>query len=104
VRLPPKDQRTRRSAKRFLKRATKTKTSATGLAIVPHCRGTSPRLTKTGQDRALQKGGLTNELEIRDRAAVILILVFGQQVEIIARLTWDDVAVTDDRVITLAAN
>ncbi|MGO4453829.1 hypothetical protein AB4Y75_07050 [Arthrobacter sp. RAF14] len=40
----------------------------------------------------------SSELETRDRAAAILILVFGQQAENIARLTWDDVRVTDELV------
>ena len=89
---------TRRIAERFLKWAIKTKTAPAGLTIVPHRRGTSPRLPKPGQDQALQKVIHTNELETRDRAAAILILVFGQQAENIARLTWDDVTVTDDLV------
>lgn len=46
---------TRRIAERFLKWAIKTKTAPAGLAIVPHRRGTSPRLAKSGQDEALKK-------------------------------------------------
>ncbi|WP_240691958.1 hypothetical protein [Arthrobacter sp. CAU 1506] len=37
-------------------------------------------------------------LDARDRAAAILILVFGQQAENIARLTWHDVTITEDLV------
>ena len=36
--------------------------------------------------------------DARDRAAAILILVFGQQAENIARLTWDDVTITEELV------
>jgi len=36
--------------------------------------------------------------DARDRAAAILILVFGQQAESIARLTWNDVTVTEELV------
>ncbi|MCZ9880470.1 hypothetical protein [Arthrobacter sp. B2a2-09] len=68
------------------------------VTIVPHRRGTSPRLAKPGQDQALKQVIHDNGLETRDRAAAILILVFGQQAEKIARLTWDDVAVTDELV------
>ncbi|UKA57010.1 Fis family transcriptional regulator [Arthrobacter sp. FW306-2-2C-D06B] len=89
---------TRRIAERFLKWAIKTKAAPAGLAIIPHRRGTSHRLPKPGQDQALQKVIHTNGLETRDRAAAILILVFGQQAENIARLTWDEVTVTDDLV------
>lgn len=89
---------TRRIAGRFLKWAIKTKATPAGLTIVPHRRGTSPRLAKPRQDQALQQVIHTNGLETRDRAAAILILVFGQQAENIARLTWDDVAITEDFV------
>ncbi|MDR6688347.1 integrase [Arthrobacter sp. 1088] len=89
---------TRRIAERFLKWAIKTKAVPAGLTIIPHRRGTSPRLPKPGQDQALQKVIHTDELDTRDRAAAILILVFGQQAENIARLTWEDVSVTDELV------
>ncbi|WP_284982918.1 hypothetical protein [Arthrobacter sp. efr-133-TYG-118] len=89
---------TRRIAEGFLKWAIKTKAAPAGLAIVPHRRGTSPKLAKSGQDEALHRVVNTDGLEPRDRAAAILILVFGQQAENIARLTWDDVTVTDDLV------
>ncbi|MFH5877246.1 hypothetical protein [Arthrobacter sp. NA-172] len=47
-----------------------------------------------------KRSGRTRDvLDARDRAAAILILVFGQQVENIARLTWDDVTITDELVI-----
>lgn len=35
---------------------------------------------------------------MRDRAAATLVIVFGQQIEDVIRLTWDDVTVTDDVV------
>ncbi len=44
---------TRCIAERFLKWAIKTKTAPAGLTIVPHRRGTSPRLAKPGQHEAL---------------------------------------------------
>ena len=78
---------TRRIAERFLKWAIKTKAAPSGLTIVPHRRGTSPRLAKPRQDEALKRVIHEDGLETRDRAAAILILVFGQQAENIARLT-----------------
>lgn len=89
---------TRRIAERFLKWAIKTKVAASGLTIVPHRRGTSPRLAKAGQDGVLQQVIYEDGLETRDRAAAILILVFGQQAENIARLTWNDVTITEELV------
>ena len=89
---------TRRIAERFLKWAIKTKAAPSGLAIVPHRRGTSPRLAKPGQDEALKRVIHEDGLETRDRAAAILILVFGQQAENIARLTWDDLTITEELV------
>lgn len=90
---------TRRIAEHFLKWAIKAKAAPAGLAIIAHRRGTSPKLDKTGQDEALNRvfhaGG---KIEARDQAAAILILVFGQQAENIARLTWDDVTVTEELV------
>ncbi|MEW1986710.1 hypothetical protein [Pseudarthrobacter oxydans] len=88
---------TRRIAERFLKWAIKTKAAPAGLTIVPHRRGTSPRLAKPGQDEA-PKRVIDDGLEARDRAAAILILVFGQQAENIARLTWNDVSITEELV------
>lgn len=89
---------TRRIAERFLKWAIKSKAAPPGLTIVPHRRGTSPRLAKPGQDEALKRVIHDAGLETRDRAAAILILVFGQQAETIARLTWDDVTITEELV------
>lgn len=90
---------TRRIAEHFLKWAIKAKAAPAGLAIIPHRRGTSSKLDKSGQDEALNRvfhaGG---QIEARDQAAAILILVFGQQAENIVRLTWDDVTVTEELV------
>ncbi len=57
-----------------------------------------PRLTTPGQDQARQQVIRDNGLETRDRAAAILILVFGQHAENIAQLIWDDATVTEELV------
>lgn len=67
--------------------------------MTPHRRGTSPKMTVADQKRAVQQVTHTSELSACDRAAAILVLVFGQQVEDVVRLTWDDVTVTDDLVM-----
>jgi hypothetical protein len=90
---------TRRIADHFVKWAIKTKTAPAGLTITPHRRGTSTKLDKTGQyeaiDRVLHASG---QIEARDQAAAILVLVFGQQAERIAQLTWENVTVTEELV------
>lgn len=63
-------------------------------------RGTSPTLPKSEQDVAVERVVHTDELTARDRAAAILVVVFGQRLEDVIRLTWDDVTVTED-VVTI---
>jgi hypothetical protein len=90
---------TRRIAEHFLKWAIKTKAAPAGLTIVTHRRGTSPKLDKAGQDEALWRVlQARGHIEARDQAAAVLILVFGQQAERIAKLTWENVTVTDELV------
>lgn len=68
------------------------------LTIVAHRRCTSPRRARPGQDEALKRVVHHEGQETRDRAVAILILVFGQQAENIARLTWNDVTVNEELV------
>ena len=51
------------------------------LSIARHRRGTSPKLPKSEQDAALERVVHTDELTARDRAAAILVIVFGQRIE-----------------------
>jgi hypothetical protein len=90
---------TRRIAEHFLKWAIKAKAAPAGLTIISHRRGTSAKLDKTGQDEALKRVlHADGQIEARDQAAAILVLVFGQQAERIAQLTWDNVTVTEELV------
>ncbi|BCT76267.1 hypothetical protein SCMU_21090 [Sinomonas cyclohexanicum] len=89
---------TRGIASRFLKWAIKTNAAPSGLKMVPHRRGTSPRLSASAQDEAVEQVVHTDQLTPRDRAAAILVIVFGQQIEDVAALTWDNVAVSDELV------
>jgi hypothetical protein len=46
--------------------------------MTPHRRGTSRKLSASGQDTALRRVVNPDELDPRDRAAAILVLVFAQ--------------------------
>ncbi len=89
---------TREFAIRFLAWAIKTKLVAADLTMTPHRRG-SPKMSVEDQQDAVD-GITSNQLELnpRDRAAAILVLVFGQQIDRVVKLTWDHVIVSDDLV------
>lgn len=92
---------TRRIVDRFIPWAVKSRLVNPDLTIARHRRGTSPKLSKPEQDAAVERVVHTDELTARDRAAAILVLVFGQHIEDVIQLTWDDVTVTDD-VVTIS--
>jgi integrase len=93
---------TRGIASRFLDWATRTRLIDSSLKLQPHRRGTSPRLDAAAQTELVANLSHTTDMNPRDRAAAILVLVFGQQVSDIVRLTWDNVTVTEKLVtITL---
>ena len=69
------------------------------LTMTPHRRGTSPTLSLTDQHRAIHRATFGGDLPDRDRAAAILVLVFGQQIENVVHLTWQNVVVTDELVM-----
>lgn len=89
---------TRLITDRFLRWAIRTRLVKPDLTIQRHRRGTSPRMSATEQERAVERVVYSEELSARDRAAAILVLVFGQQIEDVVGLTWDNVKVTDDLV------
>ncbi|WP_349632353.1 Fis family transcriptional regulator [Gordonia sp. L191] len=90
---------TREFAIRFLAWAIKTKLVAADLAMTPHRRGTSAKMSVEDQ-RDVVDGLTSNQpsLNPRDRAAAILVLVFGQQIDRVVKLTWNDVIVSDELV------
>lgn len=51
-----------------------------------------------GQDAVLGEVVDGDSLSTRVKAAAILVFVFGQQLENVAGLTWDDITVTDELV------
>jgi hypothetical protein len=89
---------TRLVADSFLRWAIKMKATGPNLSIQRHRRGTSDKLSSSAQEEAVQRIVHTDELTPRDRAAAILVLVFGQQIEDVVELTWDNVNVTDELV------
>ena len=78
--------------------AIKTRLVRPDLEIQHHRRRTSPRMSAADQEQAVNRVLHTDELTARDRAAAILVLVFGQQIEGLVGLTWNDVDVTEDLV------
>jgi integrase len=91
---------TRRFVDRFIPWAIKCRLVDPELTIARHRRGTSPKLSKSEQDAAVERVVHTDELSVRDQAAAILVVVFGQHIEDVVQLTWDDVIVTDE-VVTI---
>src|SRR5262245_25230910 len=89
---------TRLIADRFLSWAIKTRLVGPDLKILPHRRGTSPRMNAKDQEEAVQRVVHSDEFTPRDRAAAILVLVFGRQIEDVVGLTWDDINVTYELV------
>jgi hypothetical protein len=89
---------TRLVSDRFLRWAIKTRLVHSDLSMQRHRRGTSPRMNAADQELVVQRVVHTDELTPRDRAAAILVLVFGQEMEDVVALTWDDVKVTDDLI------
>ena len=89
---------TRLIADRFLNWAATNRIAPRGLKVPRHRRGTSKKLSSTDQDAALGEVVDGAGLSVRDRAAAILALVFGQQIEKVVALTWDDITVTDELV------
>jgi hypothetical protein len=71
---------TRGIASRFLDWATETSLIDPLLKLQPHRRGTSPRLDAAKQSEIVHSLSHTTDMNPRDRAAAILVLVFGQQV------------------------
>jgi integrase len=89
---------TRLIADRFLRWAIKTRHVNRDLRMAAQRRGTAPRMNFDDQDHATHRVVHTDELNARDRAIGILVLVFGQQVEKIVQLTWDDLTINDETV------
>jgi hypothetical protein len=96
---------TRELVSRFVGWAVEAQLVSRDLTVTPHRRGTSPRLGAADQQSAVQRVIHGDELTPQDRLAAILVIVFAQQIEDVARLTWSDVTLTEDlATITLGAS
>jgi integrase len=89
---------TRLLVDRFLNWAMSNRLAPAGLKVPRHRRGTSKKLSASDQDAALKEVVDGERLSTRDRAAAILVLVFGQQLEDVVALTLDDITITEDLV------
>lgn len=89
---------TRSVAVRFLRWAIKSRLVDSSLKMTPHRRGTSPKMPAKQQKKIIEHVNTTGDLSPRIRAAAILVLVFGQQIERVIKLTWNDVTVADELV------
>jgi integrase len=68
------------------------------LRLTQHRRGTSPKLDAQAQTKTIDDHVHSTDLPVRHRAIAILLLVFGQPLERLITLTWDDVTLTDTLV------
>jgi len=84
---------TRQFAERFLAWAVKGRITPSALEIAPHRRGTAITLDITKQNAVIDQLIHGDEASARDRLLAILILIFGQPVERVAALTWDQVTI-----------
>ncbi|SHY39354.1 Fis family transcriptional regulator [Mycobacteroides abscessus subsp. bolletii] len=95
---------TRSVAIRFLRWAIKSRLVDSTLKMTPHRRGTSPKMPAEQQKKIIDRINHAGDLSPRIRAAAILVLVFGQQIERVVKLTWNDVAVTEELVTVKLAD
>lgn len=78
---------TRRLVDRFLPWAVKCRLVGPDLTIARHRRGSSPKLSASEQGAVVERVVHNGELSMRDRAAAILVIVFGQHIEDVVQLT-----------------
>jgi hypothetical protein len=90
---------TREHIMRFVRWAIKARLVNTDLEVMPHRRGTAPRMPITQQNAVIERVVHQQTLHPRDRLAAILMIVFAQRAEDIAALTWDRVTITADAVV-----
>ncbi|RIT14412.1 hypothetical protein D2E81_25660 [Mycobacteroides abscessus] len=93
---------TRLRLERFVCWVVKSRLVDQTLEVPRHRRGTAPRLPAEEQDAVIDTVVHQSTLTPRDRLAAILVIVFGQRVETIAALTWDQIAIDDIVTIKIA--
>ena len=92
------DNTTRLRVDQFLMWAARSGLVDRRFTLVPHRRGVYPLLSLDEQQSALAVIASPEALTPRDRAIGILVLVLGQRLEDVVKLTWEDLEVTADRV------
>ena len=94
----PEGSTTREFVSRFISWTSKAKITPPGITVELHCRGTSLRMPHGQQRVAIDVAVHGNEMTSRDRLAAILVLVFGQPIEKVVALRWDEIRLTDEIV------
>jgi integrase len=89
---------TREHASSLLRWAQRIRLVDSRLRLTGHRRGNSHILSSSEQRTAVERTVNQPTLPARDRLVAILVLVFGQQIESVVRLTWDHVDVGDELV------
>ena len=89
---------TREFVSRFISWTSKAKITPPGITVAPHRRGTSPRTLREQQRHAIDRAVHSDQMSPRDRLAAILVLVFGQQIERVVTLTWDNITLSDEAI------
>ena len=84
---------------RFLSWAQHTREVAADLEVRSHRRGSATTLDITAQKNALDLATSDMEIPARDRFAAILVLAFGQPIERVTTLTWEDISIDDDLIV-----
>jgi integrase len=92
---------TRLIAADFLNWARRVRLANTDLRMPRHRRGTAARMSLTEQREASANLTDPEVMSSRDRVAGVLVLVFGQQIEDVVRLTWKDVDLRTGQVSIL---
>ena len=90
---------TREYVSRFISWTSKANITPSEITVAPHRRGTSPRMPYEEQRDAIDLAVHGNGMTSRDRLAAILVLVFGQQIEKVVALTWDEITLTNGAVL-----
>ena len=89
---------TREHASSLLRWAQQARLVDRQLRLSGHRRGNGHMLSASDQADAVQRVVHESSLSARDRLVTIFVLVFGQQITDVVRLTWDDVVITEELV------
>ena len=93
---------TRLILSRFFTWARSAKLLSGALTVPQHRHGTAARLALSAQHNVIDAVVHDGRGRPRERLAAVLVVVFGQTIERVVNLTWDDIHINDTVSITLA--